>query len=45
MVFREISNGGITEATYKTVLVNDGLLMRVRIGDANDSERSLRRVS
>jgi hypothetical protein len=45
MVFREISTGGFTGATYQTVLMNDGLLMRVRIGDANDSERSVRRVS
>ncbi|MGM3307560.1 hypothetical protein ACSQ6I_16590 [Anabaena sp. WFMT] len=45
MVFREISSGGITGRTYQTILLNDGLLMRVRIGDANDSERSVRRVS
>ncbi|TAF06253.1 MAG: hypothetical protein EAZ77_12565 [Nostocales cyanobacterium] len=45
IVFREISSGGITGRTYQTVLRNDGLLTRVRIGDANDSERSVRRVS
>lgn len=45
MVFREISSGGITGATYETVLRDDGILSRVRIGDANDSERSVRRVS
>ncbi len=45
MVFQEISNGGITEVTYQTVLLNDGLFMRVRIRDANDSERSLRSIS
>jgi hypothetical protein len=45
VVFREISSGGITGATYQTVLLNNGTLIRVRIGDANDSERSIRRVS
>ncbi|WP_341529749.1 hypothetical protein WKK05_10755 [Nostoc sp. UHCC 0302] len=45
VVFREISSGGITGRTYETVLLNDGRLIRVRIGDANDSERSVRRVS
>jgi hypothetical protein len=44
VVFREISSGGIAGRTYETVLVNDGRLIRVRIGDANDSERSVRRV-
>jgi hypothetical protein len=45
VVFREISSGGLTGRTYETVLLNDGRLIRVRIGDANDSERSVRRVS
>jgi len=45
VVFREISSGGITGATYQTVLLNDGTLIRVRIGDANDSERRVLRVS
>ncbi|PZO36778.1 MAG: hypothetical protein DCF19_20590 [Pseudanabaena frigida] len=45
IVFREISSGGITGATYQTVLLKDGTLIRVRIGDANDSQRSVRRVS
>ncbi|MHC0062528.1 hypothetical protein ACWATR_06315 [Nostoc sp. UIC 10890] len=45
IVFRQISSGGITGRTYETVLLKDGLLIRVRIGDANDSERSVRRVS
>ncbi|MBD2665238.1 hypothetical protein B6N60_02387 [Richelia sinica FACHB-800] len=44
VVFREISSGGFAGAVYETVLLNDGLLNRVRIGDANDSERSVRRV-
>jgi hypothetical protein len=45
IVFREISSGGITGATYQTVLLNDGTLIRVRIGDINDSARSVRKVS
>lgn len=45
IVFRQISSGGFTGRTYETVLLKDGGLIRVRIGDANDSERSVRRVS
>ncbi|HYW20723.1 MAG TPA: hypothetical protein VE956_15750 [Nodularia sp. (in: cyanobacteria)] len=45
MVFRQISSGGLLGKTYQTILLNDGLLMRVRIGDANDSERSVWRIS
>lgn len=45
VVFREIASGGFTGRTYETVLLNDGGLMRTRVGDANDSERSVRRVS
>ena len=45
MVFREISSGGLLGRTYETVLLNDGRLMRVRIGDANDSERSVWSIS
>ncbi|MEH2249852.1 hypothetical protein [Nostoc sp.] len=45
VVFRQISSGGFTGRTYETVLLKDGQLIRVRIGDANDSERSVRRVS
>ncbi|WP_138498398.1 hypothetical protein [Nostoc sp. PA-18-2419] len=45
IVFRQISTGGFTGRTYETVLLKDGRLIRVRIGDANDSERSVRRVS
>ncbi|WP_416209791.1 hypothetical protein [Nostoc sp. LEGE 06077] len=45
VVFRQISSGGFAGRTYQTVLLNDGSLIRVRIGDANDSERSVRRVS
>ncbi len=45
VVFREISSGGFIGRTYETVLLDDGLLIRTRMGDANDSERSVRRVS
>ncbi|MBD2569944.1 hypothetical protein [Anabaena lutea] len=45
VVFREIASGGITGRTYQTVLLNDGRLIRVSIGDANDSQRSVLRVS
>lgn len=45
MVFRQISSGGFAGRTYQTVLLNDGRLIRVRIGDANDSERTIRRIS
>ena len=45
VVFRQISSGGFAGRTYETVLLKDGRLIRVRIGDANDSERSVRRVS
>jgi hypothetical protein len=45
VVFREISSGGFAGRTYETVLRNDGVVIRVRMGDANDSERSVRRIS
>lgn len=45
IVFRQISSGGFAGRTYQTVLLKDGRLISVRIGDANDSERSVRRVS
>lgn len=45
MMFQAISSGGFAGRTYQTTLMNDGLLMRVRIGDANDSERSVQKVS
>ncbi|MBD2198048.1 MULTISPECIES: hypothetical protein [Calothrix] len=45
VVFRQIASGGLTGATYETVLLDDGSLIRVKIGDANDSERRVRRVS
>ncbi|MBD2343438.1 hypothetical protein [Anabaena subtropica] len=45
VLFRTISHGGFAGRTYETVLLNDGQLIRVRIGDANDSERSVRRLN
>lgn len=45
VVFQATSSGGIAGRTYQTTLLNDGRLMRVRIGDANDSERSVRQIS
>ncbi|WP_017651294.1 hypothetical protein [Fortiea contorta] len=45
VLFRQISSGGLTGRTYETVLLKDGRMIRVRIGDANDSERSVRRIS
>ncbi|BAY24344.1 hypothetical protein NIES2100_41390 [Calothrix sp. NIES-2100] len=45
VVFRQISSGGLAGTTYETVLLNDGRLIRVKVGDANDSERTVRRVS
>lgn len=45
MMFQAISSGGFAGRTYQTTLMNDGLLMRVRIGDANDSERSVQKIS
>jgi len=44
VLFQAISSGGFAGLTYQTTLMNDGLLMRVRIGDANDSERSVRKI-
>ncbi|GAA6620295.1 hypothetical protein [Scytonema sp. NUACC26] len=44
IVFRQIATGGIAGRTYETVLLDDGRLIRLRIGDANDSERSVFRV-
>ncbi|GAB1540379.1 hypothetical protein NUACC21_30480 [Scytonema sp. NUACC21] len=44
VVFRQIASGGIAGRTYETVLLDDGHLIRVRLGDANDSERSVHRI-
>lgn len=45
IVFRQISSGGFAGQTYETVLFEDGRIMRYRMGDMNDSGRSVRRVS
>ncbi|MGH7998171.1 MAG: hypothetical protein ACREPR_01735 [Brasilonema sp.] len=53
VIFRQISSGGFAGRTYETILLDDGRLIRVRIGDTrsvkppayrNDSERSDRRI-
>lgn len=44
-VFREITSGGIAGKTYETVLLKDGQLIRTKTGDANDSERSIKKVT
>ncbi len=45
IVFRQISSGGFAGQTFETVLFEDGRVMRYRMGDMNDSSRSVRRVS
>ncbi|MBE9224993.1 hypothetical protein IQ264_06030 [Phormidium sp. LEGE 05292] len=45
IMFQAISSGGFAGRTYQTTLMKDGSLMRVRIGDANDSERSVKKIS
>lgn len=44
VIFRQISSGGFAGRTYETVLLDDGRLIRVQIGDTNDSGRSVRRI-
>lgn len=44
VIFRQISSGGFAGRTYETVLLDDGRLIRVQIGDSNDSERRVRRI-
>jgi len=44
VIFRQITSGGFAGRTYETVLLDDGRLIRVRVGDANDSQRSIRRI-
>ncbi|MEM6403644.1 MAG: hypothetical protein AAF757_26040, partial [Cyanobacteria bacterium P01_D01_bin.116] len=45
VVFRQISSGGFAGQTYETILFEDGRIMRYRMGDMNDSGRSVSRVS
>ncbi|MGB3756337.1 MAG: hypothetical protein WBA07_08190 [Rivularia sp. (in: cyanobacteria)] len=45
IVFRQISSGGFAGQTFETILFEDGRIMRYRMGDMNDSSRSVRRVS
>jgi len=45
IVFRQITNGGFAGQTYESILFEDGRVMSYRMGDMNDSGRSVRRVS
>ncbi|MEA5595040.1 hypothetical protein [Rivularia sp. UHCC 0363] len=45
VVFRQISSGGFAGQTYETVLLDDGRIIRDRVGDMNDAQRSVRQVS
>ena len=45
VIFRQISSGGLANQTDETVLLNDGRLMQYRIGDTNDSQRNVHRIS
>ncbi|MGB6299976.1 MAG: hypothetical protein WBF90_27910, partial [Rivularia sp. (in: cyanobacteria)] len=45
IIFRQISSGGFAGQTFETVLLENGTIMRYRMGDMNDSSRSVRRVS
>jgi hypothetical protein len=45
IIFRQVSSGGFTGATYETILLNDGRLMQHRIGDSNDSSRRVWQIS
>lgn len=45
VVFRAIASGGITGRTYETVLMQDGRVMQVLVGDANDAQRRVFRIS
>ncbi|NMG07751.1 hypothetical protein [Brasilonema sp. UFV-L1] len=44
VIFRQISSGGFAGRTYETILLDDGRLIRVRMGVSNDSEHSDRRI-
>lgn len=44
-IFRYVTTGGIIGRTYETVLLEDGRLIQTRVGDTNDSERRVFRLS
>ena len=44
VVFRQISSGGFAGLSYQTVLLSDGRLIHTRVGDTNDSTRSVRKI-
>ncbi|MBW4512304.1 MAG: hypothetical protein KME64_38295 [Scytonematopsis contorta HA4267-MV1] len=45
VVFRQISSGGITGRTIVTLLLNDGRLMQYRVGDTDDRNRRVWRIT
>jgi hypothetical protein len=45
VVFRQISSGGFMGKTYETILLRDGRLMQYQMGDTNDSQRRVWRLS
>ena len=45
VIFQQISSGGFAGRNDKTVLMDDGRLIRVRMGDRNDIQQSDRRIS
>ncbi len=45
VVFRAIKSGGIIGLTYETTLLKDGRLIQTRLGDANDSDRRIYKIS
>ncbi|OKH32626.1 hypothetical protein NIES2101_40555 [Calothrix sp. HK-06] len=45
VIFRYVTTGGIVGRTYETVLLEDGRLIQTRLGDTNDSERRVFRLS
>jgi hypothetical protein len=45
VVFRYITSGGFVGRTYETILLEDGRLIQTRLGDTNDSDRRVFRLS
>ncbi|MBF2066786.1 MAG: hypothetical protein IGS39_20560 [Calothrix sp. C42_A2020_038] len=45
VVFRYVTTGGIAGGTYETVLLEDGRIIQTRLGDTNDSERRVFKLS
>ncbi len=45
VIFRYVTTGGFVGRTYQTVLLEDGRLIQTRLGDTNDSDRRVFRLS